>query len=231
MFAVLTERVAVEHGVQGGDLHAHGDLVPVGRGHVAADLRGGTRHRSRERDGGGGGERRPAAGRGGGRAIVAGGRGRGPSGEGGLQLREPVERRATTAMLGLVAIPPESVPEGAVQAAEPDEAAERHRRHRLAGLRAGRWRRAGRHRPRRERGLPGVEVEAVADGEVVASTTTGSDGTFVLEGIDRPAPTSSGCRRRTSVSPSAASTGSAPRSSRPRSSPPTSGSGLGSRWW
>jgi alpha-glucoside transport system permease protein len=34
-----------------------------------------------------------------------------------------------------------------------------------------------------ERGLPGVEVEAVADGEVVASTSTGSDGAFVLEGM------------------------------------------------
>ena len=35
-----------------------------------------------------------------------------------------------------------------------------------------------------ERGLPGVEVEAVLDGDVVASTTTGPDGTFELEGLE-----------------------------------------------
>jgi alpha-glucoside transport system permease protein len=103
------------------------------------------------------------------------------SGEGGLTLREPVETGAT-AMLGLVAIPPESVPEGAVQAAEPLEAADG-----IAGTVWLDFAPGGGGGPGvidpEERGLPGVEVEAVADGEVVASTTTGSDGAFVLEGM------------------------------------------------
>ncbi len=103
------------------------------------------------------------------------------SDEGGLSLREPVEVGAT-AMLGLVAIPPESVPEGAVQAAEPAEAADG-----IAGTVWLDFAPGGGGEPGvidpEERGLPGVEVEAVADGEVVASTTTGSDGAFVLEGM------------------------------------------------
>jgi alpha-glucoside transport system permease protein len=101
--------------------------------------------------------------------------------DGGLSLREPVEVGAT-AMLGLVAIPPESVPEGAVQAAEPVEAADG-----IAGtvwldFAPGGGGEPGMIDPE-ERGLPGVEVEAVTGGEVVASTTTGSDGAFVLEGV------------------------------------------------
>ena len=56
-----------------------------------------------------------------------------------------------------------------------------------------------------EKGLPGVDVEAVSDGEVVASATTATDGTFALEGIDGDS--SSVCRRRTSASPSPGSTG------------------------
>jgi alpha-glucoside transport system permease protein len=103
------------------------------------------------------------------------------SDEGGLSLREPVQTGAT-AMLGLVAIPPESVPEGAVQAAEPVQAADG-----IAGTVWLDFAPGGRGEPGaidpEERGLPGVEVEAVADGEVVASTTTGSDGAFVLEGM------------------------------------------------
>jgi alpha-glucoside transport system permease protein len=103
------------------------------------------------------------------------------SGEGGLTLREPVETGAT-AMLGLVAIPPESVPEGAVQATEPVEAADG-----IAGTVWLDFAPGGGGEPGvidpEERGLPGVEVEAVADGEVVATTTTGSDGVFVLEGM------------------------------------------------
>jgi alpha-glucoside transport system permease protein len=101
--------------------------------------------------------------------------------DGGLSLREPVEVGAT-AMLGLVAIPPESVPEGAVQAAEPVEAADG-----IAGTVWLDFAPGGGGEPGvidpEERGLPGVEVEAVADGEVVASTSTGSDGAFVLEGM------------------------------------------------
>ncbi len=103
------------------------------------------------------------------------------SDEGGLSLREPVEVGATS-MLGLVAIPPESVPEGAVQAAEPAEEADG-----IAGTVWLDFAPGGGGEPGvidpEERGLPGVEVEAVADGEVVASTTTGSDGAFVLEGM------------------------------------------------
>ena len=56
-------------------------------------------------------------------------------------------------------------------------------RHGLAGLRA-RGRRRGRGDRTQREGLPGVDVEAVSDGEVVASATTTTDGTFALEGID-----------------------------------------------
>ncbi|GAA0943251.1 sugar ABC transporter permease [Nonomuraea longicatena] len=38
-----------------------------------------------------------------------------------------------------------------------------------------------------ERGLPGMTVEAVQDGRVVASATTADDGTFSLQGVNGPA--------------------------------------------
>ena len=104
------------------------------------------------------------------------------SGDGGLTLAEQVDV-GTSAMLGLVAIPPESVPEGAVQAEEPAEAS--------GGIAGTVWldfAPGGGGDPGaidpEERGLPGVEVEAVVDGGVVASATTGPDGTFVLEGLE-----------------------------------------------
>ena len=107
--------------------------------------------------------------------------GLGETDDGGLALRERVDVGAT-AMLGLVAIPPESVPEGAVQAVEPAEASNA-----IAGTVWLDFAPGGGGDPGvidpEERGLPGVEVEAVADGDVVASTTTGSDGAFVLEGL------------------------------------------------
>ena len=103
------------------------------------------------------------------------------TGDGGLALTEPVDV-GTSAMLGLVAIPPESVPEGAEQAAEPAEASEG-----IAGTVWLDFAPGGGGDPGvidpEERGLPGVEVEAVVGGDVAASATTAPDGTFVLEGL------------------------------------------------
>jgi alpha-glucoside transport system permease protein len=104
------------------------------------------------------------------------------SGDGGFALAETVEM-GSTAMLALVAIPPESVPEGAAQAAEPVEASDG-----IAGTVWLDFAPGGGGDPGiidpEERGLPGVEVEAVSDGVVIASATTGTDGAFVLEGLE-----------------------------------------------
>ncbi len=78
-----------------------------------------------------------------------------------------------------MAIPPESVPADAVQAVDPPASDSG-----IAGtvwldFAPGGGGEAGSIDPE-ERGLPGVEVEALADGEVAASATTGPDGTFVV---------------------------------------------------
>ena len=88
-----------------------------------------------------------------------------------------------TVAFGFVAIPPESVPSDAVQAVEPVPTDGS-----LAGtvwldFAPGGQGQAGEIDPE-ERGLPGVEVEAVADGTVAGSATTGPDGTFAIEGLD-----------------------------------------------
>jgi hypothetical protein len=69
-----------------------------------------------------------------------------------------------------------------------------------------------------KRGMPGLTVQAVAGGRVVATATTGA------------ARTRSGCRRPTSRSRSAGSRGWGRRWSRRPSSGRTSGSGPASRW-
>ena len=101
--------------------------------------------------------------------------------DGGLQTAGAVEV-GQVATIGLVAIPPEQVPDEAVQAVDAPPASDG-----IAGtvwldFRPGGGGQPGRIDPE-ERGLPGVDVEVVAGGEVAASTTTGPDGTFVFEGL------------------------------------------------
>jgi alpha-glucoside transport system permease protein len=87
-----------------------------------------------------------------------------------------------TAAFGFVAIPPESVPDGAVQAVEPTATDDG-----IAGTVWLDFAPGGEGQPGNidsdELGLPGVEVEAVADGAVVGSASTGPDGTFAFEGL------------------------------------------------
>jgi alpha-glucoside transport system permease protein len=87
-----------------------------------------------------------------------------------------------TAELGLVAIPPDQIPPTATTAAIPvaDPSA-------IAGtvwvdFTTGGGGEAGVIDPT-ERGLPGVEVQAVQDGSVIASATTDTDGLFVILGL------------------------------------------------
>lgn len=87
-----------------------------------------------------------------------------------------------TAAFGLVGIPPHLLPNRATQAVGPRPAA--------GSIRGVVWRdftrggggRRGAIDPS-ETGLPGVKVEALFDGEVVAAATTGADGIFVLAGL------------------------------------------------
>lgn len=104
-----------------------------------------------------------------------------PTGDGGLTAPEPVGI-GETAAFGFVAIPPEAVPEDAVQAVEPAATD--------GGIAGTVWldfAPGGEGEPGSidpdERGLPGVEVEAFADGAVVGSATSGADGTFVFDGL------------------------------------------------
>jgi alpha-glucoside transport system permease protein len=100
----------------------------------------------------------------------------------GLQTSGTVAAGDTVA-IGLVAIPPDQIPADAAAAVEP-QAVEGG----VAGtvwldFTPGGGGESGRVDPQ-ERGLPGVDVEAVgADGGVVASTTTAPDGTFTLDGV------------------------------------------------
>ncbi len=102
--------------------------------------------------------------------------------EGGLAASDPVDLGGT-ATLGLVAIPPESIPGDAVQAVEPAATD--------GGIAGTVWLdfapggggEAG-SIDQGELGLPGVEVEAVAVGAVAATTTSAPDGTFVFDGLE-----------------------------------------------
>ncbi len=135
-----------------------------------------------------------------------------------------------TAAFGLVAIPPESVPDGAVQAVEPTAADDG-----IAGtvwldFAPGGGGEPGEHRPRRASACPASRWRP---SPTVRSWRRRRPARTDLRRSTawRRARTSCGCRRRTSASRSAASAGSDRRSSRRRSSCPTSGSGRASRWW
>jgi alpha-glucoside transport system permease protein len=87
-----------------------------------------------------------------------------------------------TAELGLVAIPPEEIPAGAQTAAAPSAAADG-----IAGtvwldFTTGGGGEAGSIDPT-EKGLPGVEVEAVQGTEVAGSATTDATGRFAITGL------------------------------------------------
>lgn len=88
-----------------------------------------------------------------------------------------------TASMGLVAISPQLIAEGAVTATAPDPPPDG-----IAGtvwldFTPGSGGERGVVEPG-ERGLPGTTVQALADGEVVATATTDADGSFVLEGLE-----------------------------------------------
>jgi alpha-glucoside transport system permease protein len=105
----------------------------------------------------------------------------GTSADGGLATTGTVETGGT-ATFGLVAIPPEQIPADATQAVEATQAADG-----VAGTVWLDFTPGGGGEPGRidegERGLPGVDVQASSGGEVVASATTGPDGTFLLDGL------------------------------------------------
>ncbi len=99
----------------------------------------------------------------------------------GIVLKDPV-RPGGVALLGLTAIPPDQVPEGAVQAAQPEPSA--------GAVTGAVWRdfKPGGGTPGRvergELGLPGVTVELRdAGGKKVASAKTGTSGGFTFEHV------------------------------------------------
>jgi alpha-glucoside transport system permease protein len=100
----------------------------------------------------------------------------------GLVLKTPLHR-GSVVRLGLTAIPPESMPSGAKQAADPKPLAE--------GIAGVAWRdfKPGGGTPGKveqgELGLPGVTVELRdAAGQKVDSTTTGDDGSFEFDQVE-----------------------------------------------
>lgn len=103
-------------------------------------------------------------------------------GDGGLQTSGTVETGGI-ASFGLVAIPPDEVPAEATQAREPAASDGTVAGTVWLDFAPGGGGESGAI-DEGERGLPGVEVEAVSAGEAVASATTGPDGTFVFDGLE-----------------------------------------------
>jgi alpha-glucoside transport system permease protein len=98
--------------------------------------------------------------------------------------RDPVAT-GEDARFGLVGLPPDRVPENATRAREPDDAGE-------AAISGVVWldftRGGGGERGEvdsTERGLPGMEVEALRGDEVAGSATAEDDGSFVIEDLER----------------------------------------------
>jgi alpha-glucoside transport system permease protein len=90
----------------------------------------------------------------------------------------------TAVTLPLLAVSPEDVPANAVGAQEPTDAISDSE---VAGTVWLDFTLGGGGEPGviddTEKGLPGIEVEAVSDGQVVATATTADDGTFTLSGL------------------------------------------------
>jgi alpha-glucoside transport system permease protein len=102
--------------------------------------------------------------------------------EEGLSFADPAQA-GDVVTLGLTAIPPDDVPEGAAQAREPEAVPD--------GIAGVVWRdfRPGGGKPgvveREELGLPGVVVELRdSAGETVETIETGADGSFAFEQVD-----------------------------------------------
>jgi len=99
---------------------------------------------------------------------------------GGFQSRESFAT-GEEALLGLVGLPPAEIPAGAAPAAPAPDAAG------LAGVVWLDFAPGGGGTPNsidpQERGLPGVRVQAVQNGEVVASTTTDATGAFAFDDL------------------------------------------------
>jgi alpha-glucoside transport system permease protein len=85
--------------------------------------------------------------------------------------------------LGLVAIRPDAVPEGAEQARVPDVGADAVGGTVYLDFTPGGGGERGRI-DEGERGLPGMEVEVLRDGAQVGTATTDDDGTFVVDGLE-----------------------------------------------
>jgi hypothetical protein len=106
-----------------------------------------------------------------------------PEGEGYVTTR--TFSPSDSATLGLLAIPPELIPEDAAAATPPPSAGADD----IAGVvwldftRGGGGER-GAVDPT-ETGLPGVQVEALSDGKVVGSALTESNGAFVIAGLEQ----------------------------------------------
>lgn len=105
-----------------------------------------------------------------------------PTGEGGFATK-PTFAAGDVATIGLVRIPPDAIPQDAPRAAKPEAQPGA-----IAGTVYLDFTRGGGGETgvidETEAGLPGVEVEAVADGAVVGSATSGDDGTFLIEGLE-----------------------------------------------
>jgi alpha-glucoside transport system permease protein len=95
--------------------------------------------------------------------------------DGGIELETPVEP-GQTAALGLTRIPPDDVPDDAVQAVRPEAL--------QGGINGVVWRdfKPGGGTPGEvedeELGLPGVTIELIRDGEAIESTKSQPNGTF-----------------------------------------------------
>jgi alpha-glucoside transport system permease protein len=89
------------------------------------------------------------------------------------------------ALLPLVGIPPDQLPDSARPAAAPERAADGVTGVVWLDFAAGGGGVTG-ELDRSERGMPGVVVEARRDGRVVATATTAEDGSFVFEGVEGP---------------------------------------------
>lgn len=100
--------------------------------------------------------------------------------EGGAVVTSDAVQAGQSVLVPLVKVKPEYVPDDAGTAAQPPPA----RPGQLTGTVWFDFTRGGGGRPNvpdaGETGLPGVKVEAVRDGEVVATATTGADGTFTM---------------------------------------------------
>ncbi|MGH2674841.1 MAG: carbohydrate ABC transporter permease [Actinomycetota bacterium] len=103
--------------------------------------------------------------------------------EGQAFSTEPAFAPGESASLGLIAFTPRGLPPTARQAADPPSpGADEVTGTVWLDLTVGGGGSEGQIDPE-ERGMPGIEVEAVRDGRVVATGATGPDGTFALSGL------------------------------------------------